>query len=328
MGQTKSKKSNTPCNNQALVFVKPHAVNQKVIDYVRTRLSEKAKILLEKEITSKEIASKGLIDAHYASIAECALHTSPSKLDVKPDRQQAFADKFSISWSDAISQKLVFNSAEAMKQINTTGPAFSQIISQAQNSGAQVKLGPGLYVVQLKDHNNIFVINGFYEAMRGKFVADGAKIHCFVIEFDPSAMSWAEFRGGLIGTTDPTQAKDGSLRREFLVRYQEFDLPNQPSTSDNCVHASAGPLEGLRERTIWTGVKVAKDPFGAALLKAGIASKQLSAWLNNPVETIGDKTDSIFNLTEDVDSPAVLEMLREIDLQRFKAKATSKLNQK
>ena len=39
----------------------------------------------------------------------------------------------------------------------------------------------------------VFVINGFYPALRAKFYRSGATVHYFVAEWGPKALSWAAF---------------------------------------------------------------------------------------------------------------------------------------
>ena len=48
--------------------------------------------------------------------------------------------------------------------------------------------------------------------MRGKFTAPGTSIHYYVVEFDPKDLSWEDFRGKVLGPTDPKDAPAGSLR--------------------------------------------------------------------------------------------------------------------
>lgn len=70
----------------------------------------------------------------------------------------------------------------------------------------------------------------------------------------------------------------------------------------NCVHASAGPLEGLKERCVWSGASLASDPLAEALLAGGVGRATLETWLKeNSVVSLGDaKADKIFDLTEEM----------------------------
>lgn len=50
-------------------------------------------------------------------------------------------------------------------------------------------------------------------SMRSKFVAPEASIHYYVVEFSPSTLSWADFRGKVLGPTDPKDAPVGTHSR-------------------------------------------------------------------------------------------------------------------
>ena len=77
----------------------------------------------------------------------------------------------------------------------------------------------------------------------------------YVVEFDPAKLSWADFRGKVLGPTDPAQAPEGSLRATILKDWKTLGLEYQPNVGDNGVHASASPFEGLAERMNWLKVK-------------------------------------------------------------------------
>ena len=40
-------------------------------------------------------------------------------------------------------------------------------------------------------------------AMREKYTADGAAIQYMLAEWDPAALAWKDFRGKVLGATDP-----------------------------------------------------------------------------------------------------------------------------
>ena len=95
---------------------------------------------------------------------------------------------------------------------------------------------------------DIYVINGFFMAMREKYTKAGASIHYLTVEWDPKKNSWEDFRGKVLGATDPTTADEGALRRTILDEYKELGLTSCPDVGDNGVHASASPFEALAER--------------------------------------------------------------------------------
>ena len=95
------------------------------------------------------------------------------------------------------------------------------------------------------------MFNGFFMSMRSKFTVPGECIYHYVVEWDSSAVSWADFRGKVLGPTDPAEAPAGSLRGMIMGRWQELGLKSEPNVGDNGVHASASPFEALAERLNW-----------------------------------------------------------------------------
>ena len=106
----------------------------------------------------------------------------------------------------------------------------------------------------------------------------------------------------MLGPTDPATAPT-SLRGEILRDYKSSASPT-PFTGENGVHASASPLEGLAERANWLGANIAKDTFGAALMKAGVSKKTIEAWSVDPQVTHAEGKGSVFDLLEDLDADA------------------------
>ena len=70
-------------------------------------------------------------------------------------------------------------------------------------------------------------------------------MHYFVIEFDSKDCSWDSFRKEIF-ITNSSKAVSDSLRGKLYADYP-VELPE----SDNFVHGSAGPLEGLIERAVF-----------------------------------------------------------------------------
>jgi len=158
----------------------------------------------------------------------------------------------------------------------------------------------------------MFVINGFYMAMREKFTAPGKSIYYMTVEWPESKLSWEDFRGKVLGATDPKSAAAGSIRNDIFKTYKDLGLKGEPNTGDNGVHASASPFEALAERMNWLEVDASKDAFGAAMIKAGISLKTIKEWTVDPqVAYKGDKT-SLFDLLEDINGSDCLKKAAEI----------------
>merc|ERR1712072_469062 len=102
----------------------------------------------------------------------------------------------------------------------------------------------------------VYVFNGFFMSMRSKFTAPGTEIYWYSVEWDSAALSWANFRGQVLGPTDPTEAPKDSLRGQILAKWKELGLESQPDVGDNGMHASASPFEAFAERNNWMGVAI------------------------------------------------------------------------
>jgi len=148
---------------------------------------------------------------------------------------------------------------------------------------------------------HIFVINGFYMAMREKYTKPGESIYYYLVEWEPSKLSWEGFRGKVLGATDPSTAENGALRKAIFSNWKELGLKSEPNVGDNGVHASASPFEALAERLNWMGVKLEEDSFGKALLDSGIPKDTILAWTKDPQVPFDGKKASLFDLFEDLD---------------------------
>ena len=290
--------------NTAFVFVKPHAVNDKVVGLAKDYLEGKGcRISREGVLTADVIRERGIIDDHYAALAANAVKLKPSELQVSDKNKDAFKEAFGKEWAAAASDgATVLN----LSDFRAKFPAMSVLeIEKRWRAGKTVKLAPGTYV-SLLDEEGVMVVNGFYGSMREKFVAPGVEVAWMVAEFDEKDIPWSKFRTDIIGATDPTAAAEGSLRRKIMEEWQALGLAFQPSTADNSVHASAGPVEGMRERSIWLSTAVEDDSFGKQMLAAGVSPELISKLCANAVIQVGDKTGPAFDVFEEYDSSAAL----------------------
>jgi len=169
-----------------------------------------------------------------------------------------------------------------------------------------------------------YVFNAFFMVMRRKFTQPGSSIHFYLVEFDPETLAWADFRGKVLGPTDPAAAPADSIRGMIMAQWQALGLATEPSTGDNGVHASASPFEGLAEKCNWLGATLDADPFGAAILAAGVAPEHAKAWTVDPVvpyDADGTK-GSVFDALEDMDAEPCMRKL--VALSHVSAKVGAK----
>merc|ERR1712242_305763 len=271
-----------PVKNSAFVFIKPHAVTPKVKELAKKGLQEKGiNILKEGSLSGTVIDEKKLIDQHYYAIASKATILKPAELNVPADK---FQEAFGISWQDALASGKVFNALDGCKELGIDADGMNTAWGKAKDAKKLVKMGGGFYcgLVEVEGKAPVYIFNGFFMAMRSKFTKPGTQIYYYVVEWDSQKLSWADFRGQVLGPTDPAEAPKSSLRGQILERWQELGLAAMPNVWDNGMHASASPFEAFAERNNWLGVPTKKDSFGTSLLAAGLSEEMIKEWSVDP----------------------------------------------
>jgi hypothetical protein len=295
--------------NRALVFIKPLAQTEQVRALVRSKLlASKIAIVSEGEIAAKDIDEKKLIDQHYYAIASKATLLTPDKLPV-PDAK--FKEKFGEEWATVLKEGRAINAMQACEFFSLDVPTLDAEWRKCE----AVKFGGGFYCAKMtvKDKTR-YVFNAFFMQMRNKFTAPGKSIYYFTVSWDPADCSWSDFRGMVLGPTDPAKAPAGAIRGDILAKWKELGLDAEPNNSDNGVHASASPFEGLAERMNWLEVPVGTDPFGAKVLAKGLKKDRIAAWSKDPRIMLEDGSEgSIFDALEDMDEQACLEKLQALN---------------
>ena len=250
-----------------------------------------------------------MIDQHYYAIASKATILSADKIPVPEDK---FEETYGEKWSDVLKEGRAANAMQACEKFGCNADELDAAWQEAK----VVKFGGGFYcgLVSVKDQSPLYVFNAFFMVMRSKFVGDGVSIHCYEVQWEPTKLSWEDFRGNLLGPTDPKECPEGSIRRTILDQYQSLGIKDCPNKGDNGVHASASPFEGLAEKCNWLGASVDTDSFGKALLGAGLSKKTIAEWSVDPRVTLpgGDK-GSVFDALEDMDVDECLAKLVELN---------------
>lgn len=288
--------------NSAFVFVKPHAVTDATKALVAEQLEAKGiKITDNGSLTSEVIDDKKLIDQHYYAIASKATILTPDQLNVPEDK---FKAQFGLEWKDALASGNVLNALDACKELGITATEMDKAWGKAKKAKKMIKFGGGFYcgLVEIEGKAPKYVFNGFFMEMRSKFTAPGGSINYYVVEWDEKSLAWGDFRGKVLGPTDPTEAPADSLRGMILKDWEALGLKSVPNVGDNGVHASASPFEALAERNNWLSVPIAKDPFGAALIAAGVPENVIADWSVDPQVMVDGKKGSLFDALEDLDS--------------------------
>jgi nucleoside diphosphate kinase len=311
--------------NSAFVFLKPAAVTDKMKELVTKTFQEKGiKVLKEGSIDAADIDKKQLVDKHYYAIASKATLLTPDKLNVPKDK---FKEQFGLEWDDVLKDGKALNAKEACAKFEIDADELDKMWGGAKKAKNLVKLGGGFYCAKLEKEGKgtYFVFNGFFMTMRAGYVKEGASIYYYVVEWETKDLSWADFRGKVLGTTDPAESPKDSLRGGALADWKNLGLATEPNVGENCVHASASPFEALAERMNWLGYRADRDKFGKDLLEAGVRPKTIKDWCLDPAVSYGSKQNptvkSIWDSLEDMDSPACVEKCAEIDAWRPLRKA-------
>jgi len=304
--------------NMAYLFIKPHACKGSpgaVENVVEQKLKASGiRITGKGEMLAENIDKKLLIDNHYGAIAKKAMQLSPSELNVPDKGKASFEKMFGESWDTAISGKKVFNAKDAAEKLGLDAAGINEKWGQLKRGENLIKFGGGFYCGKIGD---IYVMNGFYMSMRAAYCSEGEKIQWYTVSWPTDSLSWESFRGDVLGSTDPSEAPKGSIRRTILDDYKKLGLKSKPNTGDNGVHASASPFEALAERCNWLGATVEEDQFGKGLLAAGLSQETIKKWSGDSQvsvegETAPGKTMSLFDTLEDLDAETSLAKVGKI----------------
>lgn len=304
--------------NSAFVFIKPHACKGKagsVESVVEGKFKDSGIRVTDKgEITAEEIDKNMFIDNHYGAIASKAVKMKPSELNVPEKGKKQFEAAFGESWDSAVASGKVYNAKDGAEKLGIDSEGVNAEWGKLTRGKDLIKFGGGFYCGKVKD---IYVMNGFYMSMRAAYCNPGEKIQWYTVSWPSDALSWDDFRGSVLGATDPSEAPKGSIRRSILDEYKKLGLASKPNTGDNGVHASASPFEALAERNNWLGKNVAEDSYGKGLIAAGVPLEVISKWSGDSQvsvegETKEGNTMSVFDALEDLDADTVLAKVSKI----------------
>ena len=305
--------------NSAFLFIKPHACKgaspEKVQALVEDKLAAAGiRITGKGQMLAETIDQNMHIDTHYGAIASKAVVLKPSELNV-PDKGKAkFQEMFGESWDTVVKEGRVYNAKDGAEKLGVDGAGLDKKCGTLKRGVDLIKFGGGFYCGKV---DGIYVMNGFYMQMRSAYTNPGEKINWYTVSWPTDSLSWEDFRGKVLGATNPSEAPAGSIRRSILDQYKSLGLTSKPNTGDNGVHASASPFEGMAERVNWLGASVEEDGFGKGLLAAGVSKEDIDKWSGDcqvsvDGETDSGKTMSVFDTLEDLDADVSLAKVSKI----------------
>jgi len=304
--------------NSAFVFIKPHAckgIPGKVEALVEEAFADAGiRITGKGEMLAETIDKNMHIDTHYGAIASKAVKLQPKDLNVPDKGKQDFEKMFGEKWEVAIASGKVYNAMDGAKKLGVDGAGLNEKWSKLVSGKDLIKFGGGFYCGKV---DGIYIMNGFYMDMRAAYTTPGDKIQWYTVSWPADSLTWQDFRGKVLGATNPAVAPVGSVRRAILDQYKTLGLKSKPNTGDNGVHASASPFEALAERMNWLGADLASDNFGKGLLAVKVTPETIKKWAEDAqVSVDGDtatgKTMSVFDTLEDLDADAVLAKVKKI----------------
>ena len=130
---------------------------------------------------------------------------------------------FGEKWDDVIAAGKVYNAKDGAEKLGVDGAGLDKKWSQLKRGTDLIKFGGGFYCGKVDD---IYVMNGFYMQMRSAYTNPGEKIHWYTVSWPADSLSWEDFRGTVLGATDPSAAPVGSAIRSLILRDPPADVAN------------------------------------------------------------------------------------------------------
>ncbi|MBN2163438.1 MAG: hypothetical protein JXR25_01015 [Pontiellaceae bacterium] len=289
--------------NQAVVFTKPvHHLN---LGLSADLLAERARAFFPvhgfdfvqcRTVTGPELKACQIIRRHYQMYSKA----SYGEIDISSDGKERFKERFGSVWDDEMAAGRIMGNPELL---TSRGIDAHQLFDLWD--GADVgKIQTGLLMAWLEPLE-CYCINAFYPAMEANFYHPDTRMDYYVVEFDPAQVSWLRFRKEILGATNAAKAATDSFRGQLYADYR-VDFPGR----DNFVHGSAGPLEGMIERSIHEAdFRLAENPVGRSLESAGITMERFAAWKDGQSNAA---LADLFDATEEKDTDDVLPLLNAV----------------
>jgi len=299
--------------NEFLFFIKPEVtlesetINlEKILDLIQNKIETFGFAIHNIKILSANYLDKfDVIAQHYGVINKISSNAGENMSD-------SAIEKFKEIFGKSVNECSVLGGMEILTQYpNFNAYSLDYLWQNSENK----KLAGGTYCEEIKiDNETIHLINGFHPRQLKHFTEKGRSIVVFTLSSD---LSWAEARSNFIGVTRPSDAKEGSLRRELLDRKDEFGLA-EVSQGVNGVHLSAGPVEALIELKRYnsnfsdkTRIKDFSSFSFGQKLAGNFSDEVLEKILANTNVEVDGKAVSIFDLTEEKDPDEAIAIIKQ-----------------
>jgi hypothetical protein len=294
--------------NQAVVFTKPlHHID---IDLTPEQLNHRAheflaasgfEIVYCKKVTGPELADREIIRQHYLMYSKA----SYGDFSITDEGRKKFQAAFGKEWDAEVRARRIMGNPQLLeaKAIDVDE------LFRRWNAAPVQKVQAGLLMAPL-DGLDCYCINAFYPAMESNFYNPKTCINYYVVEFDPAQVSWQRFRKQVLGATNAAKADPESFRGQLYAKYK-VEFPGR----DNFVHGSAGPLEGLVERSIHEfDFDMATNPVGKYLLNLGVTLERFKEWkARKSIAELG----AFFDATEEKNTDEIFAVVVSIIFRTF-----------
>ncbi|QPB44502.1 nucleoside diphosphate kinase [Medusavirus stheno T3] len=291
--------------HQCVLFLKPEVIStpgakvEQAVDAALAIVDRYATIGAVRVMTGDYLSRCGIMERHYGVIADVFQEGTTALTEGARRKLQEHILEAEHDYDTIMSgAQLLADHPETFRALPANG-AF--------------RLGPGQYAddVQLSDGRRVIALNSFYDRMTASYRGSDQAIVVFELL---SPKPWKQLRQAMTGSTDPTTAAQGSIRRMFLDRSEELGL-GAMSRSRNGVHCSAGPLEAMVEyqRFFGTGEEVdvgVLDTCFGKYMDNLLPYELLFLGQNVPIKLPGQEhITTSFDATEEMDAAEAKEIL-------------------
>ncbi len=289
--------------NQAVLFTKP--VHHIDMDLSPEQLDQQTReffgnhgfsIVYSKKADGAELAQREIIRQHYLMYSMA----SYGEIGITEEGKSRFAEIFGKNWDAELSAGRIMGNPQLLeaKKID------AHQLFDFWNAADVKKVQAGLLMGWL-ENLDCYCINAFYPAMEANFYHPDTRMDYYVVEFDPEQVSWLQFRKNVLGATNAAKADPASFRGQLYAEYK-VEFPGR----DNFVHGSAGPFEGMIERSIHEpDFDLATNPIGRYLENLGITLDRIKAWKAR--QSLAD-LGALFDATEEKDTDEVFPILASV----------------
>ena len=248
------------------------------------------------------LADKGIMDRHYGFINR--LSKNASKI-LKADDKARIMSALGISSLEGID---LLGGHEYMQKY--PGETFEEL-DQFWFSKKSIKIQSGFYL-QLYEKNGgkLVLINGFHPGQLHHFTHPDHRVALFLVHSDTA---WKTLRNEMVGNTYPEKAAPDSIRGSIFAEPPKFGL-SQVDISNNGVHLSAGPFEGVFELMNFFGGLYEREKdrmlplLVRRLMSRGMSEDKALKVAQNPLITVNGKRTDLFSATEDFDTAPAIDL--------------------